>query len=220
MKPSRLLLILGPFLCVLLCSLYIASLRVDIPHAWTSGDRLMFAQLAPNETVVVSKFFSHGETFGREYRFRRIGQRTEVTAFDADITWEGSEAKLAPARVLATHDLTKQEAKGLDETVAYFREVREEHSSAQKHFRLAYFRDGTKIGEEFYVGFSLPGDLAFLAQEAAAGRTDLALDSARLAREYGVTEERMSRMLPFEMLEKEEMPPTFQPTDPAWRDLP
>jgi hypothetical protein len=188
MKAKRLIPIIAAFTCVLFVLAFQFVFTADAEHAHSSGERLSISGLRQNEEVVVSLLFD---------------SRRTVAIFDTTPSWPGEDEK-ENGTALFLCDLSKAEIEGLDETIAYCRDVREEYSSATSRMGLRYFRDGKLIGEEFYMGFSLPSQLAWYDQRGMRGNPDYVHDYEQLAVQYGVTMERLYRMIPFEMLEKEE----------------
>ena len=196
MKFRRLIFIFAPFVCLGFCFLFVSVFTKDIPRAHAQGERLKISTLAPNEEIVVSKFFGHRTVTEREYRIGKDGDPRRVTVFDLSPA-PGTESQTSrKLQALAVRSLTQAEAEGLDETVAYFRRRGEEHSSATRQYRLLYFRDGKKIGEEFFVGFSLPDALINGGWTSHASDTEFQM-------EYGASRTEVGRMIMFETLEKE-----------------
>lgn len=194
-------LIVAPFTCVLFVIFFLGAIYQDVPRPFSKGESIAIASLAPNEEIVVSKLFSDRNTKARDYHLRRRGAETEISIFEDSVAWPYANPELTPAKLLTERVLTLAEAKGLDATVAFFREVREEESSARRHYRLTYFRDGKKIGEEFYIGFSLSDRLAYDQREGTRGSADYDLDLQRLAEDYRFPVNRIRQMVAFEMLE-------------------
>jgi hypothetical protein len=211
-NPKRLVLVLAPFACVLFYVLFAKMMHRDIPHATTEGVQLSIATLVPEEEVVVQRLFSHRKTVAREYRIATSGTVKQATVFSLSATHDGDRWELQPEKVMAIHRLTSAEAEGLDETMAYFRKHREEDSSAERHYRLSYFRSGRKIGEEFFIGFSLPSDLTYLWQQGSRNDPAYRHDYLKLADQYGVTHEQIDKMVAFEMLEGERPNKAPEPT--------
>lgn len=179
------------------------------PEPRAEGEFLKIAELQSNEEVVTSITFSHLGAWGREYRIRIEKARPHVTIFDTTPNWARTDGRTEP-NVLFLRELSQLEVAGLDETIAYCREVREELSSGERRIHLQYFRDGQQIGEELYRGFSLTSDLAYFAREGRRGGPEHADDYAELARIYGLVRERVERMISFEMLEREEPNPPLK----------
>jgi hypothetical protein len=215
MNPKRLVLVFVPFACVLFYALFAARMHRGIPHATTEGGQLSIATLVPEEEIVVQRLFSHRNTVAREYRIATSGTDKQVTVFSLSATHDGDRWQLQPEKLLAIHRLTNAEAEGLDETIAYFRKHREEDSSAERHYRLSYFRSGRKIGEEFFIGFSLPSELTYLWQQGYKNDPAYKHDYLKLADQYGVTREQIDKMVAFEMLEGERPNKAPEPTPTA-----
>lgn len=208
MKPKRLVLIFAPFACILFYALLVRITTQEIPRATTEGAQLKIASLSGGEEVVVQRLFAHRNVVAREYRIIASGATKQVSVFSLSDAWEDGRLKLTLDQVLAVRDLTVSEAEGLDQTVAFFRDRREEYSSAERHYRLSYFRFGKKIGEEFFIGFSLPSDLAYLRREGSAS----AQSYTELAERHDVTRDLIEKMVPFEELEPQTPNKAPEPT--------
>lgn len=198
MKAKRLLLILGPFVCVVLVLVAFHALTGDLPRARTSGEKLNVATLAADEEITVNIIFSHRTTKAHEYQLRRTNGDLVVAVFYLDVTWRDGAMVKRPDQSLGTHTLSPKEARGLDAMIAYFRARREEHSSAFRETAILHRRGGKVIGEESYVGFSLPGDLDYLDHETAKTTHDY----DRLADRHGLTRAELDRLVPFERLRR------------------
>ena len=203
MKARHLIAPFAALTCILFVLVFSFVVTADVDHARSSGDRLSISELRQNEEVVVSLLFAHRTARGREYRIRSEDSRKTVAIFDTTPTWSRDGGKNGGA-VLIVRDLSKTEIEGLDETLSYCREVREEQSSATRHMNVRYFREGKPIGDEFLIGFSLPSQLAWYDRQGMRGDPDYSHDYEQLAVQFGVSLERIHRMIPFEMLEKEE----------------
>jgi len=211
MKAKRLVLIAAAFTCILFVLAYQFIFTADLEHARERGERLSIATLLANEEIVVSTLFAHRSARGREYRIQRKDGKLTVAIFDTTPAWARDDGQEGPT-LLFVRSLSEAEVDGLGETIAYCREVREEFSSATKHMHLQYFRAGKEIGEEFYIGFTLPLQLAYFAREGMRGNPDFARDYDHLAFQVGVSRQRLDRMISFEMLETEEPNQALQPT--------
>jgi hypothetical protein len=211
---KRLTPIAAGFTCVLLVLAFVFILAGDVEHARSEGERLSIRDLRPNEEVVFSILVAHRTAHAREYRIRSEGGRRTVTIFDTTPEW-AREVHGAGEPVLFMRELSTAEIEGLEETIAYCREIREEESSATRQMRLRYLRDGKQIGEEFYIGFSLPSQLAYYDRQGMRGDSDYIYDYARLAKQYGISLQRIHRMISFEMLEKNEPNQAPEPTSTA-----
>ncbi len=202
MKARRLIPIAAAFTCALFILAFQFLFTADVEHARAEGDRLSVFGLRSNEEIVVATLFAHRRAQGREYRIRREGDQLTTVIFDTTPSWSRGDGK-GGATLLLMRGLSNAEAEGLDETIAFCREVREEISSATQHIQLRYFRDGKQIGEEFYLGFSLLSQLAWYDHQGMRGDPDYADDYNRLSTQHGMSLERLLRMVPFETLEKE-----------------
>jgi hypothetical protein len=200
MNAKRLTLILAPMLCIVLAPIILWRLGGGIPQSRTSGTLLSISTLADDEEVAVSYVFSHRNDFARQYYVRRSSGLLTLAIFSGAITWRDEGASIKPDQLLATVDLSPTEAQGLDALLAYFRREREEHSSAYKRYHIVHLRSGKTIGEEHFVGFSLPGKIDYL--ESNHSRTDPAYSSDldRLAADHGLTRADLDRIVPFERL--------------------
>lgn len=195
----------------ILCSvLLIHLLASDGERARSSGESLSIAALDTKEEIVVETLFSHRGATGRKYQIRRVGDTLTVAISDTTPKWAREDEMEGPIMLL-TRPLSPAEAEGLDETIGYCRRVREELSSATKSMHLRYFRNGKQIGEELYIGFSLPSLLAYY--ESKGMRTDpgYEYDYQKLSAEYGVSLERIYRMVPFETLERKKTAESSEP---------
>lgn len=177
-------------------------MTIGTENPYTKGFRLSITALQPNEEIVVSTLFSHRSSTGREYRIRNVDGRRTIDIFYTTPSWSRAEGTPDIALV-SRRNLSDVEIAGLEETMAYYREAREEMSSATKHVRLKYFRNGKLIGDEFFIGFSLTSDLASYDRAGMRGDPDYAYDYAKLAVTAGISEQRVHRMIPFETLEFE-----------------
>jgi hypothetical protein len=201
MKLKRVLPIVAAFACVLLVLALRFVFTDEMERASAKGEILSIRELRSNEELIVSTLFSHRTARGREYRIQSEGERRSVTIFDTTPEWSREDGSASGA-VLVMRDLSRAEIEGLEEIFAYFREVREEPSSAISHVRLRHLRDGRQVGQEFYIGFSLTSRLSYYDQEGMRGNPDYAHDYARLAREHHITPARLLRMVPLEALER------------------
>lgn len=203
MKAKRIVPLAAAFTCVLFVLAFVFIITSDVRHPWSEGQRLSIQELGPDEEIIVSTLFAHHSAQGREYSIRSVGTRRTVAIFDTRPELSGQDEKKGGV-LLFSRDLSDAEIRGLDEVIAYCREVREEMSSAEQHIHLRYFRDRKAIGEEFYIGLSLPSRLSYLVQGKMTGEPASASDYEILADQFGVSVQRLHRMIPFEMLEKEE----------------
>ncbi|MEZ5415018.1 MAG: hypothetical protein R3F03_12000 [Opitutaceae bacterium] len=197
-----------PILASATCILIFIAVRftftndINIEHAHEQGTRLSVTHLLPDEEIVVSTLFEHRSAHGREYRIRRIDHQLIVTIFDTTPAWSRDD-KEGNTKLLFIRPLSKPEIDGLSETIAYYREIREETSSARRHTKIRYFKAGKEIGYEFYLGFSLPEQLTWYDSKGMRNNPNFSNDYYRLATEYGVPPERVLKMISFGMLEKE-----------------
>lgn len=210
MPSKRLTPILAGFTGVLLAAAIAFILTDGVDRARAEGERLSIRRLRLNEEIIVSTLFSHRATRGREYRLRAQNGKVVVRIFDTTPEWSRDDPG-GHGAVLFARELSNAEIDGLEEMVAYFRQTREQSSSATQHVRLQHFRDGRRIGEEFYIGFSLSSQLSHYDREGLRGDPRYAHDYDRLAREHGITPARLARMISFEMLEKETPNPALAP---------
>ena len=203
MRPKRLILLFDPFACILLYALFVRTIDPQLPRATAEGAHLKIAALADGEEVIAQKVFSHRDVVAREYRIVGGGDSKEVTVFSLSATWQDGRLSLRPEKVLAMRPLSRTEAEGLDALVAVFRSSREEYGSGELTYRLSYFREGRKIGEEFFVGYFLSSRLTYFSQAGYKGDSMYDADYTKLAEQYGLTLEQVQRMVTFEMLEAE-----------------
>ena len=203
MKTRSTLIYYGPILCVLFAFTAIYILIRDVPRATSSGEHLRLSRLAPSEQVVIEKYFSHGRDLRlRVYLLGIDGEPNRFDAFDASGEWKGGLLYATPQKLLASRKLSERELMGLETMLAYFRAVREEDSSATRGTRISYLRAGSKIGEEFFVGFSLPDQLAYYDRQGYRGDPAYDSDYTRLAEGHGISRAGLDSMVTPEMLEK------------------
>jgi len=176
----------------------------DVPRATSSGEHLRLSRLAPSELVVIEKYFSHGQDSRvRMYVLGAEREPSRFDAFEASGEWKGGLLYATPQKLIASRKLSVRELSGLEATLAFYRTVREEDSSATVRIRFSYLRDGRRVGEEFFVGFWLTDQLSYLNRQE--NRSDPVYDAefVRRAEGYGVTRAELDRMVTLEMLEKE-----------------
>jgi hypothetical protein len=184
MKAKRLIPITATFTCVLFILAFQFIFTADVEHAQERGERLSITNLRADEKIIVSTLFEHRMARGREYLIRRVDEKLTIAIFDTTPAWSRDDGKEGPI-LLLVRDLSNAEVEGLGETIAYCRETREEISSATKHMRIRSIRSGKEIGEEFYIGFTLPSQLAWFDRQGMRGNPDFSHDYDRLASEFG-----------------------------------
>jgi len=192
--------ILAAGTCIVFCLLFLGLMYWDVPHASAWGENLNLAALAANEQVVVRHVTGgRGESLVFEFRIGGKGDPRGIVVARQLEPW----ADESVLEVLAMAELTDRQATGLESMVEYFRARREERTLHLDLYRLEYFRDGIKIGEEHFVGFSLASDLTYLRRFGPRGDWDSEYELGRLARQYHVPREELDRMVTFDLIREQ-----------------
>ena len=140
MKARRTIAVFAAFTCVLFSLVLVWQLVKDVPRASSTGSRVAISSLAEDEELVVSYVFEHRTEFARHYAIRRVKDHLVLAIFTCVVEWKDREASLKPDQLLATLDLSPDEAKGLDALLDYFRRVRVEDSSAYERYLIVHRR--------------------------------------------------------------------------------
>lgn len=201
MKRNRTIGLYAAASSLLLCVAAFAWLGREMlgtdAHAHHSGERLRFATLRPNEFIHVKGAHGDRGVRIREYRFycaagaRHVDIRGNTDSIDNTMTALVRGRELLPA-----------EAGGIDALVDWFRKRGEEPAIGAWHYEIAYFRNNQPIGDEFFIGYRMPQELAYFRK--VAGTQDAQPDTAydEIARDACVTGRELDRLFPFEQLEQ------------------
>lgn len=192
-----LIAILSAVACVVFCLLFLWLMDLGVPHASARGEHLNLATLAANEQIIV-RHVRGARGDPPVFRFLIGGQgnpRGIVIGRERD-PWSNETG----IEVLAAGTLTDEQAEGLETVVEFFRARREEHSFHPDLYGLVYYRDGTKIGEEHFVGFRLAWELGELHRFGPSGEYDFEYEMGRLSRYHDVPRAQLDRVMTFDMI--------------------
>jgi hypothetical protein len=201
LQRKRMILIGAAAISVLSCVVGIdwvhRSFISGRPHAHASGVRIEFATLRPNEQIIVKSLHGDRGLRVREYRFYwAAGERYADVLGNHDPM---GDLKLLP--LVRSRVLRESEAAGLDNMVRYFRRRAEEPASGMAQYELTYFRDHEQIGQELFIGYYLPNQLAYFAQRRMRNDPPDQTEYQQLAAESRTTWQELMEMFPFEYLE-------------------
>ncbi len=202
MKAQRRTPIAASFTCVLFVWALHFILTPNEEQEYEHGEQLSIASLRADEEIVISTLVAHGRAHGREYRIWRKDHELMLAIFDTTPAWSRDDRK-EDATLLLVRSLSESEVEGISETIGYCRESRETIDSTIRYTDFRYVREGEEIGAESYIGFRLLSQLGWLEREGGRRDPELVEDYDRLAAHFGISAERLDRMIAFETLEQE-----------------
>jgi hypothetical protein len=205
-KAKRLVSIFSAFACVLFCWAAIKWLTPERALYRSEGEHLELAKLQRGEEVTVVKYRHRHRQLpeARLFQFALKSNSRTVDVFEASASFSNETLYATPEKLLLSRILTDQQSEGLDILFSASRKSQDYDVGHETlRYRVTYFREERKIGEEYFVAPGLPGQLEHLDSQARRDDPDYDLDYARLAAAYGLDRSSLIRVVTLEMLESE-----------------